>query len=212
MENWNDYLEQYKIKKEKARVRKLNKIKSRRKYASRLIHLSKKELEDYNFYNSDLWLKYRYKAFVDQGNVCSDCRCSEKVVDVYSLFLELRLTDWSKFIDSLKVLCQECSEKRGIVPNHYIHEKNSPLIRTSSYHSGFYGSPEWIHLRNQAFLEQGSKCSCCHTENGELHADHIKPISKFPELKLSLDNIQILCKKCNLGKSNLDKTNWKKKI
>ena len=39
-----------------------------------------------------------------------------------------------------------------------------------------------------------------------LHVDHIKPRSKFPELELSLDNTQVLCADCNLGKGAWDDT------
>lgn len=40
-------------------------------------------------------------------------------------------------------------------------------------------------------------------QNVELHVDHIKPWSKGGETVL--ENLQTLCSKCNLGKSNLEK-------
>ncbi|WP_374759367.1 HNH endonuclease [Dyadobacter fanqingshengii] len=43
----------------------------------------------------------------------------------------------------------------------------------------------------------------------ELHVDHIKPRSNYPRLALKLTNLQILCKACNLGKSNLYKDDWR---
>ncbi|MFC6439812.1 HNH endonuclease [Bowmanella sp. JS7-9] len=33
-----------------------------------------------------------------------------------------------------------------------------------------------------------------------LHVDHVKPRAKFPELALDINNLQILCETCNLGK------------
>ena len=42
-----------------------------------------------------------------------------------------------------------------------------------------------------------------------LHVDHIKPRSKYPELALDPNNLQVLCKDCNLGKSNLYNTDWR---
>jgi hypothetical protein len=44
---------------------------------------------------------------------------------------------------------------------------------------------------------------CCYSTTKPLHVDHIKPVSKYPELKLEFDNLQILCENCNLGKSNI---------
>ena len=45
--------------------------------------------------------------------------------------------------------------------------------------------------------------------NVELHVDHIKPRSKHPELELDINNLQILCKDCNLGKSNTDSIDYR---
>lgn len=64
----------------------------------------------------------------------------------------------------------------------------------------FYTSREWLSLRFKALNEYGRKCSLCLSSKSELHVDHIKPRSKFPELALQLDNLQILCRSCNLGK------------
>ncbi len=42
-----------------------------------------------------------------------------------------------------------------------------------------------------------------------MNVDLIKPRSKFPELALTLDNLQILCAACNHGKGNWDQTDWR---
>ena len=70
----------------------------------------------------------------------------------------------------------------------------------------FYESREWRELRYEALKKYGRKCLCCGQQPPEviLHVDHIKPRSKFPELELEISNLQILCKDCNLGKSNKD--------
>jgi hypothetical protein len=52
-------------------------------------------------------------------------------------------------------------------------------------------------------------CGARPTEANPLHVDHIKPRSKFPHLALSLSNLQVLCRQCNLGKSNTDDTDWR---
>jgi len=43
----------------------------------------------------------------------------------------------------------------------------------------------------------------------QIHVDHIKPRSKFPELELVFDNLQVLCDDCNIGKSNVDSTDFR---
>lgn len=72
---------------------------------------------------------------------------------------------------------------------------------------GFYSSREWRALRYQALRASDSTCKCCGakaSDGAKLHVDHIKPRSKYPELALDLDNLQVLCAECNLGKSNLE--------
>lgn len=78
-----------------------------------------------------------------------------------------------------------------------------------SGNDSFYDSREWRELRYKAIKEYGRKCSACFATDRKIHVDHIKPISKYPELKLTFDNLQILCEDCNLGKSNKDETDWR---
>lgn len=76
----------------------------------------------------------------------------------------------------------------------------------------FYNSREWKQLRYQALKLNGGKCQCCgagRSDGAVIHVDHIKPRSKFPALQLVLTNLQVLCKPCNEGKSNLDYTDWR---
>lgn len=68
----------------------------------------------------------------------------------------------------------------------------------------FYSSNQWLTLRHSALLKYGRKCMCCGGVPPQviLQVDHIRPRSKFPDLALDIDNLQVLCKDCNLGKSN----------
>lgn len=74
---------------------------------------------------------------------------------------------------------------------------------------GFYGTSKWRSLRYRALQKYGNWCSCCKSEQAPLHVDHIKPRSKYPELEYDINNLQILCKECNLGKSDRDNTDWR---
>jgi 5-methylcytosine-specific restriction endonuclease McrA len=74
------------------------------------------------------------------------------------------------------------------------------------------GGRAWLELRYQAFKTYGNKCACCGAKPSDgirLHVDHIKPISKYPELAMCMTNLQILCAACNVGKSNIDATTWR---
>ena len=69
----------------------------------------------------------------------------------------------------------------------------------------FYQSKPWRSTRKHALLIYGAKCHCCGatpTKRKPLHVDHIKPRSRFPELALSMVNLQVLCEQCNSSKSN----------
>ena len=69
----------------------------------------------------------------------------------------------------------------------------------------FYNSRQWKELRFMALNLCDGTCQLCGaraSDGVQIHVDHIKPRSKFPELALDLDNIQILCADCNIGKSN----------
>lgn len=76
----------------------------------------------------------------------------------------------------------------------------------------FYKSDAWLQLRYKALTLHGAACQCCGMTRKHgvvLHVDHIKPRSTHPHLQLDINNLQILCEDCNLGKSNLDDTDWR---
>lgn len=69
----------------------------------------------------------------------------------------------------------------------------------------FYQRREWQSLRYRVLVKYGRKCMMCNAsadDGAEIHVDHIKPISIFPEMALQESNLQVLCRACNLGKSN----------
>lgn len=78
----------------------------------------------------------------------------------------------------------------------------------------FYRSQAWRKVRYEVLRNSNGCCSLCgksYFKHGVvLHVDHIKPRSLFPELSLDMDNLQVLCEECNLGKNNYDETSWVK--
>ena len=73
----------------------------------------------------------------------------------------------------------------------------------------FYESREWLRIRIKVFRTYKAQCMSCDAMNVELHVDHIKPRSTHPHLSLTFDNLQILCRDCNMEKSNLHATDYR---
>lgn len=76
----------------------------------------------------------------------------------------------------------------------------------------FLQTYEWRRLRMAALKLHGARCQCCGATpatGAVMNVDHIKPRKLFPELALSIDNLQILCHVCNHGKGNWDMTDWR---
>jgi hypothetical protein len=66
----------------------------------------------------------------------------------------------------------------------------------------FYTGSEWKELRNKVFVRDNYTCQDCGKHGGYLEANHIKPRSRYPDLKLVASNIETLCKPCH------DKKKW----
>ena len=78
----------------------------------------------------------------------------------------------------------------------------------TNHSKGFYNSWEWKKIRYEVLKTYGATCMLCNsTEN--IVVDHIKPISKFPHLRLTFSNLQVLCRDCNMGKSCDDLTDFR---
>jgi len=89
------------------------------------------------------------------------------------------------------------------------HERKTFTVKTKKE---FYSSRVWKILRYQAFEKYGNRCQCCGGAPSDyltMHVDHIKPRSTHPELELDINNLQILCEDCNVGKINQWDTDWR---
>lgn len=72
----------------------------------------------------------------------------------------------------------------------------------------FLDSPEWKSLRLKVIGHYGKQCMRCGSKE-KITVDHIKPRSKFPNLALEFDNLQVLCWGCNKDKFNIDETDYR---
>lgn len=92
--------------------------------------------------------------------------------------------------------------------------KRPQRVRKVLSDSSFYESREWREIRYKALKQNDGRCELCgaaKADGAQLHVDHIMPRSKWPKLELVLSNLQVLCRDCNLGKSNKDTTDWRRK-
>jgi len=103
------------------------------------------------------------------------------------------------------------TSKQNIVPAVYDKARNKIIKRTKGKvdPNSFYLTDAWMTIRNKAKRLYGSVCMKCRKEGIEIHVDHILPRSLFPALALDIHNLQILCKKCNLDKSNKESIDYR---
>jgi len=73
----------------------------------------------------------------------------------------------------------------------------------------FYTSKEWRSLRKKVLDYYGQVCMACGSTSN-IHVDHIVPISWDHRLALCFDNLQVLCRYCNLSKGNRNATDFRK--
>ena len=61
---------------------------------------------------------------------------------------------------------------------------------------------EYRLWREAVFTRDDFTCVWCGVRGGKLNADHIKSFSKYPELRLSIDNGRTLCVPCHKTTDN----------
>ena len=91
--------------------------------------------------------------------------------------------------------------------HHVIDALKECLSGVNDNQHSFYETPQWQKLRYETLRKYRKCCLCGSSEN--LHVDHIKPRSVFPALELEPENMQVLCQKCNLAKSNRDNEDYR---
>lgn len=60
-------------------------------------------------------------------------------------------------------------------------------------------SPDYKLWRTAVFQRDDYTCQMCGQRGGKLNADHIKPFSTHPDLRLEVDNGRTLCTACHRG-------------
>ena len=139
----------------------------------------------------------------------------------------MKLYGYDSVLNAVRNYKIEC-EQKGIIETQYVKQflmwincgrgrerKDGRRLGIEHYQEVIESSvedPKWQKARYFALKDSnGSCCLCGRTvkDGVKLHVDHIKPRSLYPELTYELSNLQVLCCDCNIGKSNLDDTDWR---
>lgn len=90
---------------------------------------------------------------------------------------------------------------RSIVENYVMkNPKNLPVLCRRSISVKIQRSKMWKKLRVTALQKMGRTCMCCGAtgdKHNKIHVNHIIPKSIALHLAFNLDNLQILCSRCN---------------
>ena len=110
------------------------------------------------------------------------------------------LETFVEYINSIDTRQEKELEQTNVTSNCLVEKKQQTTTRKTSRNIN-------LCLRFKVFQRDNFKCCACGrspatTQGLELQVDHIKPWSKGGET--TLENLQTLCRDCNLGKSDLE--------
>ena len=151
----------------------------------------------------------QWKEFVDAGSKYSSLNQSKKKSKIINSVSKPDQWSWQPKDTDIPKAKTKSKKNRG--KNKARKQKISKLDNQE-----FYVSREWRSLRIRVLEKYECKCMMCgrspKLHKIVIHVDHIKPRSKYPELSLDFNNLQLLCEDCNLGKSNKYETDWRPDI
>lgn len=135
--------------------------------------------------------------------------------DVFFLKM-LYMTDDFSYRNMKSLMDSICDNDLTVKKNTKDREKAAEythhIVIGNSLDKSFYTSSEWLRLRYRAFDLYGNMCQCCGRTPKDgivLHVDHVVPRVLKPDLALDIENLQILCELCNLGKRADYITDWR---
>ena len=148
--------------------------------------------------------------------------CVRVVKEASGGYIHPQDTSWEALAYALECLCKIGHIKTDFykrcvqlapyfIQPSLIPKEVAPKVYSRDDKLRFYQSLAWKKLRYATLRRYGGRCQCCGEDgtSSPLRVDHIKPLSKFWELRLDPENVQVLCNDCNWGKLDLDSTDWR---
>lgn len=104
-----------------------------------------------------------------------------------------------------------CSEKCLNLRLDLLEKRRTKLATVKKQRAFDPSSRKWLALRFSILRKFGWACMACGAKPplAVIQVDHIKPRSKYPHLTWEASNLQVLCKECNIGKSDTDETDFR---
>lgn len=131
----------------------------------------------------------------------------ETIFKVSGCAIENLFSYYLRNLDNEKDFIFFWEKKKGFKENKKIYEVDKGIK-----YSLFYKTDKWVKLSSKVKSIYGKRCMKCGKENGEFHSDHIIPRSLDMARELDINNLQVLCSKCNIDKSNLDFTDYRTEL
>jgi 5-methylcytosine-specific restriction endonuclease McrA len=154
-----------------------------------------------------LWLwndkKFKHKQHMLDESGLTYCRAENS-----DGFLKGKTKSVTRHPD--KDVCMVCKLKKA--ERERKKERRKPKYHPKPNGGSFYLTKEWVRLRYRVLDLYGPKCMCCGAtpaDGAKMHVDHIIPVSKAPERKLDITNLQVMCSACNWGKGADSQTDWR---
>jgi len=119
-----------------------------------------------------------------------ECKPGQRVVTQDCIDCGKRRKVW---LARPRLRCRTCDlNRRGGPLNNRWRGGVTPVNRAAR------NTREYRAWRSAVFTRDGFVCVWCGQRGGQLHADHIKPFSTHPELRLSVANGRTLCVACHM--------------
>lgn len=120
----------------------------------------------------------------DNDYYCGDCAFINGFIDA-----KLLINDFYYFINIDDIGTPIVKDNKVIfVSNSYINAKQNKDFRKT---------PEYIRWRSEIYERDNYTCQMCHKKGGKLNAHHLKPFSKYTELRTDVNNGITLCEDCH---------------
>ena len=143
------------------------------------------------------------------GKTCMDCKKEKgsyqslRCQSCYSLYKKGdNNSNWKEGIS--KKYCLDCNKQLANYYAKYCQSCSKIGKRHWHWKGGVKSERRMLMNRKEyklwriaVFERDNYICQLCNQRGGDLHADHIKPFSLYPELRLAIDNGRALCVDCH---------------